>query len=340
MKRFEINENDAGQRLDKFTAKVTSGMPKSLLYKYIRQKRIKVNRARAHEGDILSPGDVVEMYVPDEFFGEGKGTADYSKSKIVPAVVYEDEDILLCDKRPGVLVHLGDEGDPNRAEAAERETLIYALTAMLYNRGEYDPAAENSFAPALCNRIDRNTGGIVILAKNAKTLRAVNEAIREDRVTKRYLCAAHGRITGTATLRGWHRKNHRTNTVEVTDAPLPGSKEIITKVKPLAYNTAEDLTLCEVTLVTGRTHQIRAHLAAIGHPLLGEGKYAKNAADRKRGYDSQALYSCAVSFVFPPEEALSRLNGRVFAVDPGNIGFLSLFPEFDFRRHFGEKAEK
>ncbi|MBQ2546352.1 MAG: RluA family pseudouridine synthase, partial [Clostridia bacterium] len=164
MKRFEINENDAGQRLDKFVSKVTVGMPKSLLYKCIRQKRIKVNRSRAHEGDILSPGDVVEMYVPDEFFEEGKGAADYAKAKIVPTIVYEDADLLLCDKRPGILVHLGDEGDPNRAEAAERETLLYALTALLANRGEYDPAAENSFAPALCNRIDRNTGGIVILA--------------------------------------------------------------------------------------------------------------------------------------------------------------------------------
>ena len=336
MKRFDINENDAGQRLDKFISKVTVGMPKSLLYKCIRQKRIKVNRGRAHEGDILSPGDVVEMYIPDEFFGAGKGVADYSRTKIVPAIVYEDADILLCDKRPGILVHLGDEGNPNRAEAAERETLLYALTALLANRGEYDPAAENSFAPALCNRIDRNTGGIVIFAKNARTLRAVNEAIREDRVTKRYLCAAHGRLGEAATLCAWHRKNHRTNTVEVTHDPLPGSKEIVTKVKPLAYNREHDLTLCEVTLVTGRTHQIRAHLAAVGHPLLGEGKYAKNAADRKLGYDAQALYSCAVSFAFPPEDPLSRLNGRVFTVDPAGIRFLALFPDFDFRRHFRE----
>ncbi len=340
MKRFEINDNDAGQRLDKFVSKVTVGMPKSLLYKCIRQKRIKVNRSRAHEGDILSPGDVVEMYVPDEFFEEGKGAADYAKAKIVPTIVYEDADLLLCDKRPGILVHLGDEGDPNRAEAAERETLLYALTALLANRGEYDPAAENSFAPALCNRIDRNTGGIVILAKNAKTLRAVNEAIREDRVTKRYLCTVHGMLREESVLRAWHRKNSRTNTVEVTDSPLPGSKEIVTKVKPLAYRREYDLSLCEVTLVTGRTHQIRAHLAHIGHPLLGEGKYAKNAADRKMGYSSQALYSCAVSFRFPEDDPLSRLNGRVFAVDPAGIDFLSLFPEFDFRRHFRGSAEK
>ena len=179
----------------------------------------------------------------------------------------------------------------------------------------------------------------MILAKNAKTLRSVNEAIRGDRVTKRYLCAAHGRVREAATLCAWHRKDHRSNTVEVTDDPLPGSKEIVTKVKPLAYDAAHGLTLCEVTLVTGRTHQIRAHLAHIGHPLLGEGKYAKNAADRRMGYRSQALYSCAVSFDFPPEDPLSRLNGRVFTVDPAGIGFLALFPDFDFRRHFREKAD-
>ena len=337
MKTFTVNANDAGLRLDKYLSKCTEGMPKSLLYKYIRKKRVKVNGARAHEGDILTEGDTVELWIPDEFFRE-KSADDYdpallNRVGIRPDVVYEDENVLLCDKKPGVLVHLGDEGDKNRAESAERETLLYALTAYLANKGEYVPADEHSFAPALCNRIDRNTGGIVIAAKTAEALRILDDAIRDRKMTKRYLCAVHGRLTREETLKAWHRKDYRTNTVSVTAQRLPGSKEIVTRCRALSYNPEYDLTLCGVTLVTGRTHQIRAHLAFIGHPLLGEGKYAKNAADRKMGYSSQALYSAAVSFDFPEagEGAdLTGLNGRVFRVDPSNVDFLRLFPDFRF----------
>ncbi len=327
MREFTVNKNDGGQRLDKFVTKATVGMPKSLLYKFIRTKRIKLNGGRAHENDILAAGDTVTMYIPDEFFEGEPKEYDYSKVKLVPDIVYEDGNILLCDKKPGILVHLGDEGDKNRADAAERETLIYALNAYLANKGEYSPNDENSFAPALCNRIDRNTGGIVILAKNAMTLREVNAAIRDNKVKKRYLCAVHGHLTGERTLTAYHMKDYKTNTVKIYDRQIRGSREIITKYRALSYNKQHDLTLCEITLITGRTHQIRAHMAHIGYPLLGEGKYAHNAADRKLGFSSQALYSCAVEFFFDTEE-LSYLNGRVYAVNEKNIDFLKLFPKF------------
>ncbi|MBE6711120.1 MAG: RluA family pseudouridine synthase [Ruminococcaceae bacterium] len=326
MRSFTINQNDAGQRLDKFIAKSTTGMPKSLMYKFIRTKRIKVNGGRAHENDMLSAGDVVEMYISDEFFGDADAAPDYSKVKTVPDIIYEDENILLCNKKPGVLVHTGDEGDKNRADADERETLIYALTAYLVNKGDYQPDNEASFAPALCNRIDRNTGGIVILAKNAAALRAVNEAIRENRVHKTYLCAVHGKLVGEKTLRAYHRKDYKTNTVRITAEPLPGSKEIITKYKSLAYNRDHDLTLLEISLITGRTHQIRAHMAFIGHPLLGEGKYGVNRDDRKLGYSAQALYSYAVEFEFTEPE-LTYLNGRTYRVPDKSVKFMELFPK-------------
>ena len=332
MRKFTVNNNDSGQRLDKFVTKATEGMPKSLLYKFIRTKRIKLNGGRAHENDILSVGDVIEMYIPDEFFDGADDTPDYSKVKVKPDIVYEDENILLCNKKPGILVHLGDEGDKNRADAAERETLIFALTAYLVNKGEYDPSAENSFAPALCNRIDRNTGGIVILAKNAPTLRAINEAIRENRVHKRYLCAVHGKLNGERTLTAYHTKDHRTNTVRIFDRQVPGSREIITKYKSLAYNGKNDLTLLGIDLITGRTHQIRAHMAHIGHPLLGEGKYARNAEDRRLGFSSQALYSSTVEFELDGE--LKYLSGKVFSVKENCIDFLRLFPGFSFERDF------
>lgn len=334
MRTFTVNKNDAGQRLDKFITKATTGMPKSLLYKYIRTKRIKLNGKKAHENDILTAGDVLECYIPDEFFGDTDKPVDYTKVKIKPDIVYEDDNILLCNKQPGILVHLGDEGDKNRADAAERETLIFALTAYLVGKGEYNPSEENSFAPALCNRIDRNTGGIVILAKNAKTLRAVNEAIRENRVNKRYLCAVHGKLTGEKTLTAYHSKDYKNNTVRIFDKQVPGSREIMTKYRSLQFNPKEDLTLTEVTLITGRTHQIRAHMAYIGHPLLGEGKYAHNAADRKRGFSSQALYSCAVEFSFAEDEELAYLNNRVYTVREEDIDFLRLFPGFSFGKTF------
>lgn len=323
MREFIVNKNDAGQRMDKFVSKVTTGLPKSLLYKFIRTKRIKLNGKRVHENDFISEGDVVEMYIPDEFFGDGESTASYEKVKFVPDIVYEDENILLCDKKPGMLVHLGDEGDKNRAEGSEKDTLIYLLTAYLVNKGEYDPKNESSFAPALCNRIDRNTGGIVILAKNAEALRLMNEAIRENRVHKKYLCAVHGRLDGEKTLTAYHRKDYKTNTVKIFDREVPGSKKIITGYRSLAYNKKLDMTLVEIKLITGRTHQIRAHMAFIGHPLLGDGKYAKNAEDRKLGYSSQALYSYSVSF--DVEGELSYLNGRDYKVDKRHIQFLSLF---------------
>ncbi|MBQ2725570.1 MAG: RluA family pseudouridine synthase [Clostridia bacterium] len=332
MRTFTINRNDAGQRLDKFITKATEGMPKSLLYKFIRTKRIKLNGRKAHENDILAEGDVIEMYVPEEFFGGSEAATDYSRVKTVPDIVYEDENILLCNKKPGVLVHLGDEGDKNTADAAERETLIFALTAYLVNKGEYDPDSEASFVPALCNRIDRNTGGIVILAKNAAALRAVNEAIRENRVEKRYLCAVHGKLNGEKTLSAWHSKDYKTNTVRVFDDRKPGTREIITKYRAIDYNRELNLTLLEVTLITGRTHQIRAHMAHIGCPLLGEGKYARNAADRKLGFSSQALYSCAVRFTLPDEFAY--LSGKTYTVREKDVDFLRLFPDFRFDKNF------
>lgn len=333
MRTFTVNANDAGQRVDKFITKATSGLPKSLLYKYIRTKRIKCNGKRIHENDMLTAGDVIEMYIPDEFFGDGEAKTDYSRVKIRPDIVYEDENILLCNKKPGILVHLGDEGDKNRVDAAERETLIFALTAYLYNKGEYRPEEEHSFAPALCNRIDRNTGGIVILAKNAAALRDMNEAIRENRVKKYYLCAVHGRLRGEETLRAYHAKDYKTNTVRITDRPLPGTREILTAYKALAYNSEQDLTLLRIHLITGRTHQIRAHMAHVGHPLLGEGKYGKNAADRKLGFSSQALYSSAVSFSFP-DSPLSYLNDRIFSVRTDGIDFLKFFPDGIGKRLF------
>ncbi len=318
MRVLKIEKNDAGQRLDKFLTKAVKGLPLSMMYKAIRTKKIKVNRARAKENQVLLAGDEIQLFIKDEFFDlpqNDNGALAAIKPKL--SVVYEDENILLLSKRPGVLVHEDVAGGEN--------TLILHVKAYLYQKGEYDPRAEQSFAPALCNRIDRNTGGIVIAAKNAEALRLMNQKIKENEISKFYLCAAHGKMPKRAdTLRGYLRKDSSKNLVTVSDTPLRGGKSIETRYRVLDEKNGN--SLLEVELVTGRTHQIRAHLAHIGHPLLGDGKYGKNREEKGRGYKYQALY--AYKLVFDPvggDTALSYLEGRTFSIDRDEIWFLKDF---------------
>ena len=320
MRSITVGRNDAGQRLDKFLSKAVKGLPTSLLYKYIRTKKIKVNRARTQQSYMLCEGDEIQLFIREEFFASPE-TDQSALFRIRPKlnILYEDEHILLLNKRPGVLVH--------EDTAAAENTLIMHVKAYLAQKGEYDPETEQSFAPALCNRIDRNTGGIVIAAKTAEALRVMNEKIRNDEVRKFYLCAVHGcPKPRRATLTAWLRKNSEDNLVEISDVRKPGFKEIITKYRVLSER--EDKSLLEVELVTGRTHQIRAHMAHIGHPLVGDGKYGVNRDDREKGYKHQALYAFRLEFAFREDSgALQYLNGRSFALDRSEIWFLSEFED-------------
>lgn len=325
MRRIEINANDEGQRLDKFVQKTVWGMPLSLVYKYIRLKRIKVNRKRAECSYRLKQGDVVEMYIPEEFHRQQSAPSDYLS--VVPKVnvVYEDDNILICDKPAGVLVHAGDAGEHDADAISERETLLFHIKAYLVQKGEYAPEGENSFAPALCNRIDRNTGGLVIAAKNAPALRSMNEEIKNGGVTKKYLCAIHGRFDKKSdVLRAYLKKDPATKTVAVFDKKRPDSKEIVTEYRVEAYDPKHDLSLLEVTLHTGRTHQIRAHLAHVGHVILGDGKYGKNRQDRALGWEHQALYSYSISFK-PTTSFFGYLRDVTVTAEKSRIGFIELF---------------
>ena len=313
MHELKIGKNDAGQRLDKFITK-TLDLPTSLLYKSIRMKKIKVNRKRAENNTILFEGDTVQCFLAPEFFE--KKTDEHSFASITPHlnIVYEDENIMLLNKLPGVSVHEDENGSTN--------TLITHIQAYLYQKGEYDPSSEQSFAPALCNRIDRNTGGIVIAAKTAEALRVMNEKIKAREIDKFYLAAVHGTPKPESnTIYGFLLKDEKSNTVRVYDKNPPrGAKEIITKYKVIAKE--KDTSLIEVELLTGRTHQIRAHMAHIGHPLVGDGKYGVNQADRKRGYKHQALYSYKLRFSFKEDSGvLEYLNGREFSIPKSEIYF-------------------
>ena len=313
MRELIIKKNDAGQRLDKFITK-TLDLPMSLLYKSIRLKKIKVNRKRAEAGLILSEGDTVQCFLADSFFETGE--ADSSLLRITPnlSILYEDENILLINKRPGISVHEDEHGAQN--------TLITHILAYLAQKQEYEPGEEQSFTPSLCNRIDRNTGGIVIAAKNAEALRVMNEKIKKREIDKFYLAAIHGIPKKSSdTLTGYLLKDEKTNTVKVfSKNPPKNAKNIITKYKVIAKK--QDSALIEVELLTGRTHQIRAHMAYIGHPLIGDGKYGVNKHDRERGYKYQALYSYKLRFSFKGEATvLDYLNGKEFKIDKRDIYF-------------------
>ena len=313
MREIKIGRNDAGQRLDKFLTK-SLDLPTGLLYKSIRLKKIKLNRKRAEASAVLAEGDVLQCFLADEFFE--KRTTDSSLARITPklSIVYEDDNILLLDKRPGVAVHEDENGSTN--------TLITHVQAYLYQKGEYRPEKEQSFAPALCNRIDRNTGGIVIAAKNAEALRVMNEKIKLREIDKFYLAAVKGiPAKKEDVLTGFLIKDEKSNTVKVYDKNPPrGAKSIVTRYRVIA--TADDTALLEVELLTGRTHQIRAHLAHVGHPLVGDGKYGINKADRERGYKFQALYSYKLRFAFTGEPtALDYLNGKEFSISKKDIYF-------------------
>ena len=314
MRELKIGKNDAGQRLDKFITKALD-IPPSLLYKSIRTKKIKVNRKRAENNTILAEGDVIQCFLAEEFFE--KKVNEISFANITPHldIVYEDENIMLLNKRPGVSVHEDENGSTN--------TLITHVLAYLYQKGEYVPESEQSFAPALCNRIDRNTGGIVIAAKNADALRVMNEKIKNREIDKFYLAAIHGiPEKKSATLRAYLRKDDKNNIVKVYDKnPPKDAKEIITKYKVVA--TARDSALIEVELLTGRTHQIRAHMAHIGHSLIGDGKYGTNRLDKANGYKYQALYSYKLCFSFNTAvtSVLDYLNGKEFSISKNEIYF-------------------
>ena len=302
-----VTKNDAGQRLDKFLTKTYRNLPMSLLYKAVRKKDIRLNGKRCEASSRLNEGDEIYLFLPDDALEIAPPTYEFMHASKQLDIVYEDEHVMLLNKKAGLLVH------PDDREFAD--TLIFRVQRYLYEKGVYDPADEQSFAPALVNRIDRNTSGIVIAAKTAVALRVLNDKLKNREIQKYYLCIVHGKMPKTEdTLEAYLEKNESQNRVYISDTQKQGARTIRTRYRVLGENNG--FSLLEIHLLTGRTHQIRAHLASIGHPLLGDGKYGTNAINKGTGFNKQALCSYRLQFDFTSDAGeLNYLNGKEFALN-------------------------
>jgi len=294
MRIVTVGENDKDMRLDKFILKLCPKMPKSLLYKYIRKKRIKVNGKKADISYILNLGDEVSLYVSDGFFKK----EDFKSADGKLDIIYEDENIIIIEKPKGL---------KSQKDKAGEVSLVDLLKSYLYNKGEYDPQKENTFSPAIANRLDQNTHGLVIGAKNAAALRFINEKIKNREIKKYYLCLVEGRPPKDEdTLAGYIIKDEKENKSRIVTKPQKGAKEVITKYKVLW--TDKNHSLLEIELVTGRSHQIRAHLASINCPIYGDKKYG----GRGEGY--QSLYAYKLEFCFKDNSPFDYLNHKTFTM--------------------------
>ncbi len=312
MKEFIVNKNDSGQRLDKFLTKLLPNLPQGMLYKSLRKNCVKVNGKHIKDGAFkLSEHDKLSLYLKDEFFETPAPDTAYQKLEPKLSIIYEDENILLADKKQGMCVHADENGSAN--------TLIDHIKAYLYKKGEYNPDSENTFVPSLCNRIDRNTGGIVIAAKNAESLRILNQKIKDHELSKSYLCLIYGHMDKKCgTLSGYLFKDEKKKQVFVYDTFQKGAKSYRTNYKVI--EEFPKYSLVEATLETGRTHQIRAGFAHIGHPLLGDGKYGTNEINKRFSFIGQALYSYKLTFSFCTDAGiLEYLKDKTFEVE--NVQF-------------------
>ncbi|MBQ1518242.1 MAG: RluA family pseudouridine synthase [Ruminococcus sp.] len=317
MIRFVINDNDSEQRVDKFISKALPDLPKSMMYRLIRKKDIKVNGKRCEISTRLMAGDIVTVYVKEELSGTKSHDMSFLKAKNELDTVYEDDNIIIVNKPTGLDSHSNGENS--------EDTLIDRIKLYLYNKKEYQPELESSFAPALCSRLDRNTSGLVTAVKNAAALREINSAIRDGHIHKIYLC-----ITVSPTpkkndvISAYHKKEDQRNIVRISDDPIDGYKPIKTGYETLKVKNG--LSLVKITLYTGRTHQIRAHLAHIGAPLLGDGKYGDINKNKRYGVFYQALCAYGLEFALPEDSAFAYLN---------KLDFHAPEPEFA-KKYFSE----
>ncbi|MDO4531684.1 MAG: RluA family pseudouridine synthase [Bacillota bacterium] len=302
MKEIRITKKEENQRLDKFLLKYMNKATKGFLYKMLRKKRIKLNGGRAEGSELLQAGDTLQLYLAEETISSFMEEKTVAQAKRNFGIVYEDEEILVVNKPAGLLTH------PERAD--DRDTLIDQILYYLYQKGEYTPDAKSSFTPALCNRLDRNTSGLVIAGKTLRGVQEVNEIIRTHQLNKYYLTLVAGEIREAGEITAYLTKDAEKNQVHLSKGEGNGAKTM-TKYRPIAH--AKGYTLLEIHLITGKTHQIRAHMQFIGHPVVGDRKYGSvhsNEKFRKEyGLSNQFLHALRVEWK-ERDGALGYLYGK------------------------------
>lgn len=303
MVKLIITENEGNQRLDRFLRKYLKRAPLSMIYKLIR-KDVKVNGKRGHEDTVLQAGDSLVIYIPDDKLAELTAPVKKQKARRSFGIVYEDENVIVVNKPSGLLTH----GDSHE----KKNTLVNQVCGYLQDKGEYNPSVERTFAPAPANRLDRNTSGLVIFGKTAEALRELTEIIRDkENVRKIYMAMVAGRMDGAADIDSRLVKNESTNKVRVApDGEGQSARTIVTGIRP-----GDEMSLVEVNLITGRTHQIRVHLSSAGHPVAGDPKYGSDKLNRrirdKYGVTSQLLHAARLE-MGELDGSLAYLAGRVF----------------------------
>lgn len=304
MKEVKIRKNDSGQRIDRFLRKYLSKAPRSFIYRMIRKKNIKLNNNRVKPEKILKEGDVIQFYLADKTIEKFVEEKEKINSYIKLDIIYEDKNIILINKPKGILSHAANNNVDN---------IVDSMVKYLIDKGDYNVKKEKTFTPAICNRLDRNTSGIIIGAKNYFTLKIINEAIRKGDIKKYYKAMVIGELDKEIKLKDYLVKNKVDNKVTVLEEKVKGAKKICTQIKPLKIG--KDYSLIEINLITGRTHQIRAHLASIGYPIIGDIKYGNKDMNNyfKRDYnlENQFLHSYKIIFNNLPDN-LEYLNKKEF----------------------------
>lgn len=309
MKLISVHEKEAGQRLDKLLSRYLKEAPKSFLYKMLRKKNITLNGKKADGSEKVKAGDEIRIFLSDEtyekFAGAPAEELQYPVTEL--DILYEDEHILLVNKPAGML--------SQKAEPHDVSLNEYVL-GYLQKSGQWKESERGGFKPSVCNRLDRNTSGIVVCGKSLAGLQQMSEMLRDRSVHKYYQCLVLGQVRKEQRIEGFLWKDPSTNKVQIRKEAWKDARPIVTEYRPI--RATENWTLLEVCLITGRSHQIRAHLASIGHPILGDHKYGDRAVNeqyrKKYGVTSQLLHSCRLEL--PELKApLAELSGKVFTAE-------------------------
>ncbi len=305
MKQFYVQQNEAGQRLDKLLAKLLNKAPKSFIYKMLRKKNITLNGAKADGSEKLSIQDEIKLFLSDETFALFSEEIQTTQVEHNLDIIYEDQHILILNKPLGIL-----------SQKAEKDdiSMVEHIISYLMSTNQLTKEQLISFKPAVCNRLDRNTGGILIAGKSLYGLQEMARLLKDRSLGKYYLCIVKGRIESKERIEGYLSKDEKRNQVNISKTASEGSDYICTEYEPIAY-AEHKYTLLRVKLITGKSHQIRAHLASIGHPIIGDYKYGDQKTNHyfKTNYELSTQLLHSYEMVFPEITGeLSYLSGKSF----------------------------